>query len=123
MVEEHEVLDLGRQRKIHRLLDGGVPPADLSGVLGAGVLGVVDQHVRAAQERHMGTIGRVQQQRRIVIARRAVRPPQRAGMRLVIQRVDQRDAARVQPVSQAGRGVVELVRAHPHAANREVAFA
>jgi GAF domain-containing protein len=50
VVEEHQPLGPDTAREAERVRDAGVPPADVLGVLGVGVLAVVDEERRVASQ-------------------------------------------------------------------------
>ena len=53
VMEQGQTFHLGRQRDIHRILHGAMPPADFLRVLCRGVLGIMDNQVCLRQERNM----------------------------------------------------------------------
>ena len=108
VVEEHQALDAGGQRDVDRVLDAAVAPADLVAVLRVGVLGVVDDEVRALQERDVALVTRMLRD-----------APRGVPERLVVGRVGDGRAVAGHAVGDRGRGVVQELRLDQHAADAE----
>jgi Domain of unknown function (DUF4105) len=87
VVEGDQLPDPGEPGERHRVVDGAVAPADVSRILGARVLGVVDQQV--------DPVSQVEARRPLRIAREAPR----AERRLVIGEVGERATLRLDPVA------------------------
>ncbi len=59
VMEEDEALDTRGQRDVDGVLEAAVAPADLVAILGVGVLGIVDDEVRALQEGDVPLVARM----------------------------------------------------------------
>ena len=115
MVEQRHPSDLRRLGDVDDVLDRAVAPADLGGVLGREVLGVVDHEVGAAEERDvLGLLA--------VVVLQSVRTGRTADRRLVIGGVHDRCAVDLEPVAEGQRRVVEVPRRDGDVVDLELAF-
>src|SRR2546421_370189 len=104
-----ETLCTARNCHVDGVLHCAVPPAQLLGVFLCQVLSVMYDRARAA-ENFCGTrTGRVHHSAGQIAAFPAARPPQGFGIWLVVSGIDKRSAARLDPITETGRGVVQVL--------------
>ena len=106
VMEQHQTLHPRGQGHVDGVLDTAVPPADLVEILLGGVLRVVDDEVRALQERDVA-----------LVTRMLGDPARRAPERLVVGDVGDARAVAGHAVGDGGRGVIQVLRLDQHLAH------
>ena len=99
--------------RLHRVFDRAVAPAALGLVLGGRVLRVVDDEIGAGKELDVTAV---------LLGQVAGAGGQMPRMRLVIARVDDGDAVRLEPIAERERRMVEILRRDANVADVEDAF-
>jgi hypothetical protein len=106
MMEEGQPLHARLRGRVDHILHWAVSPTDAVGVLGRGVLGIVDDQVGTRQKLDVALIARMQQMSRATV--RLALPAARI-VRFVVGRVDDGYPAGGHPVSQGERRVIQVL--------------
>ena len=109
---------LGSDRHVNCILHRAVAPTELLRVFAGHVLSVMDDEVRVAKEVRMTCVRGVQHRVRRIVAWSAVRAPQILSIRLMVSCVHKNGAACRYAITEARRGVVQILRLHGHVADR-----
>ena len=121
-MKEREAPGASGDGVVHRRLGGAVAPAHLVRVLIEAVLRVVDDDVGAGEELDVTAILAVHGWRRSRPGRGRDGSDEPGCVGLVIDRVDHRDRAHLEPIAQGQRGMIQVLGDHTHAADGEAAL-